>query len=165
MKINLNKFKKEVLDKKKETKKIFKSFQNEKSGALDKAFAENHDEVFEETDCLTCANCCKTATPVFKNKDIETISKRVKLKPQQFIEKYLYLDHENDYVLQSIPCSFLNNDNTCSIYDIRPLACQGYPHTNRRKMNSMLPLTEKNTTICPAANEIVKRVYAQLQGN
>lgn len=163
MEINLRKFKKEVEAKKKELKKIFKKFEKVKSGKLDRLFESNHDDVFAETDCLTCANCCKTATPVFKNKDIENISKRLKIKPKEFIDKYVYLDHENDFVLQKTPCSFLNKDNTCSIYDIRPAACAGYPHTNRRKINSMLALTEKNTTICPAANEVVERVFQALE--
>jgi Fe-S-cluster containining protein len=163
MEINLKKYRKDIDDTKKERKKIFKSFQKVKSGTLDRIFENKHEEVFEIIDCLECANCCKTATPVFKNKDIETISKRLRIKPKDFIEKYVYLDHENDFVLKKTPCSFLNKDNTCSIYDIRPAACAGYPHTNRRKINSMLELTEKNTTICPAANEIVKRVFAELE--
>jgi len=81
---------------------------------------ELHDETFEEIDCLTCANCCKTTGPLFTNKDIERISKHFRMKPSAFIDTYLRIDDENDYVLQTVPCSFLGSDNYCSIYKVRP---------------------------------------------
>mgnify|MGYP003719724549 CR=1 FL=1 len=67
-------------------------------------------------------------------------------------------DDENDYVLQSSPCTFLNDDNTCFIYDYRPQACREYPHTDRKKMHQILNLTLENTTVCPAVSEIVDRI-------
>lgn len=67
---------------------------------------ELHEDVFAHTDCLTCANCCKTTGPLFTQSDIERISKYLKLKPQQFIETYLRVDEDKDYVLQSVPCTF-----------------------------------------------------------
>jgi hypothetical protein len=55
-----------------------------------------HDAEFKKTDCLKCANCCKT-TGLF-SADIEQVSKYLKQKPQQFIEQYLRIDQ--DYVLK-----------------------------------------------------------------
>jgi Fe-S-cluster containining protein len=69
------------------------------------------------------ANCCKTTGPLFTSADIERISKHLRQKPQQFIEQYLrVIDEDQD--LQSVPCSFLNSDNSCFIYDVRPKACR-----------------------------------------
>ncbi len=72
---------------------------------------EIHKEEFSHTNCLDCANCCKTTGPLFTNKDIERISKYLKLKPQKFIEQYLHIDEDKDYVLQEVPCAFLDTDN------------------------------------------------------
>lgn len=119
-----------------------------------------HDEVFEEIDCLNCANCCKTTGPLFTERDIERIASHLKMKPYQFIEKYLHKDEENDWVLNELPCPFLGYDNYCMIYDVRPKACAEFPHTDRRKLYQINHLTIKNTLICPAAYEVVERMKA-----
>jgi hypothetical protein len=80
------------------------------------------------------------------------------MRPADFIEKYLRIDEDNDYVLQSVPCAFLDADNYCSVYEARPKACREYPHTNRKKMVRILDLTHKNTRVCPAVLEIVERL-------
>ncbi|MGM0498479.1 MAG: YkgJ family cysteine cluster protein, partial [Bacteroidota bacterium] len=30
-----------------------------------------HDDLFEEMDCLECANCCKSISPIIHEKDIQ----------------------------------------------------------------------------------------------
>lgn len=117
-----------------------------------------HDAEFKRTDCLECANCCKTTGPLFTNADIERIAKYLRLKPQQFITKYLRVDEEKDHVLQSVPCTFLDARNYCSIYDVRPKACREFPHTNRKKFYQIGDLTLKNVAICPAAFNIVEEM-------
>jgi len=84
------------------------------------------------------------------------------MKQSQFIEKYLRLDEENDYVLQKVPCTFLGTDNYCSIYDIRPKACREFPHTDRKKFQQISSLTLKNMAICPAAFNIVEEMKRHL---
>lgn len=129
---------------------------------LDHQFHQLHTSVFEEIDCLECANCCKTTSPIFTDKDIDRIAQHFRMRPVQFIEQYLYLDSEGHYVLKSAPCPFLGIDNYCSIYSERPRACREYPHTNRKRMGQILNLTIRNTLVCPAVLEIVerlKRVY------
>lgn len=121
---------------------------------VDVLFHEKHDEVFEVIDCLSCANCCKTTSPIFRTVDIDRLSKRLKMNSAAFVKQYLKIDNENDYVLQSSPCPFLLDDNKCSVYEDRPLACKEYPHTNRKKMQQILSLTRKNTEICPAVSRI-----------
>jgi len=85
------------------------------------------------------------------------------MKEQQFIETYLRLDDENDYVLQSVPCTFLGADNYCSIYDVRPKACSEFPHTDRKKFQQISNLTMKNVAICPAAYNIVEEMKKRIQ--
>jgi len=130
---------------------------------LDSIMEELHELEFEKTDCLQCANCCKTTSPIFTTKDIERISKSFRIKTRQFIDTYLNLDADSDYVLKSSPCTFLAADNTCNIYDVRPKACREYPHTNRKNFEKISDLTLKNVAICPATFNIVEALRAKLK--
>lgn len=130
---------------------------------LDDIFQEAHEEVFLETDCLRCANCCKTTSPVFYDRDIDRAAKALRLRPGDFITRYLRIDEEQDYVLKSAPCPFLGQDNRCSIYSDRPAACREYPHTNRKRIAQILPLTYRNTMVCPAVLRITELVRARLE--
>lgn len=121
---------------------------------VDGLFHQLHDEVFQDIDCLKCANCCKTTSPIFRDVDIERLAKRLKVSASDFTSSYLSLDSDQDYVLKSSPCFFLNDDNTCQVYEDRPKACREYPHTDRKKMHQILNLTLKNTEVCPAVSRI-----------
>jgi len=149
-------------DKQNENKKYFAKLRKKPPKNIDYVMQELHEVEFEKTDCLTCANCCKTTGPLFTNADIERISKHFKQKPQQFIDTYLRIDEDNDYVLQEVPCTFLGADNYCLIYDVRPKACREYPHTDRKKFQQISNLTIKNTAICPAVYNIVEAMKAKL---
>jgi len=150
-------------DKHSENKKFFSKLKKKPPKNLDYLMQELHEKEFQRTDCLSCANCCKTTGPLFTNLDIERISKHFKLKPQQFIAQYLRLDEENDYVLQHVPCTFLGADNYCSIYEVRPKACREFPHTDRKKFQQISSLTLKNVAICPAAFNIVEAMKKNIK--
>jgi Fe-S-cluster containining protein len=137
------------------TKKIFRKMKQAKPNDLDQKFHKGHEAEFKKMDCLSCANCCKTTSPIFRDADIRRISKHLRVKEGKFISDYLKMDEEQDYVLKSSPCSFLDNDNSCSIYDVRPLACREYPHTDRKNMFQVLEITAENSLICPAVARIV----------
>lgn len=141
-----------------ENKKFFQALKKKKPSSLDSDFHRLHEEVFSEIDCLHCANCCKTTSPIFYVRDIERIAKHLKMKSSDLIDKYLHIDEDGDYVLNSAPCAFLGADNYCTIYESRPDACREYPHTDRRKMHQVLDLALKNTAICPAVYTIVERL-------
>lgn len=133
-----------------------------KPADLDRRFHELHEDVFSSIDCLSCANCCKTTGPLFISSDIERIATHLRIKPGSFIDKFLRIDEDGDYVLKELPCPFLGADNYCSIYDLRPRACREYPHTNRKKMYQIMDLTARNTQVCPAAYHIVKRLESEV---
>jgi Fe-S-cluster containining protein len=129
---------------------------------LDEVTLEIHEEVFAATNCMDCANCCKTTGPLFERKDIGRIAKYLRMKPAQFEANYLRVDEDNDWVLQSVPCPFLAKDNACSIYDVRPKACREFPHTDRPKIHQIAALTQKNIAVCPAAFSIVEKMKERL---
>lgn len=142
-------------------KKVMRKLPDKK---LDAQLHRLHDEAFEQTDCLTCANCCKTTSPVFLESDIERMASGFKMKVSDFIARYLHCDEEGDYVLNEAPCPFLGHDNMCIAYDNRPKACREYPHTNRKKMRQIIALTLRNAEVCPAVFHILE-AWKEQTGN
>jgi len=58
---------------------------------LDKKIAIVEKEVWAETDCLSCANCCKTMTPTFNKQDQKRIAAYLNMTVEAFQKKYLIL--------------------------------------------------------------------------
>jgi len=145
-----------------ENKKFFTKLKKKPPKNLDYLMQDLHEAEFQKTDCLTCGNCCKTASPLFTNADIERISKHFRMKYQQFVGQFLERDEDGFMVLKSTPCTFLGADNACSIYDVRPKACREFPHTDRKKFQQISHLTLKNVAICPAAFNIVEAMKQKI---
>lgn len=146
-----------------ENKRFFSKLKKRPPNNLDYTMQELHQAEFKKTNCLDCANCCKTTGPLFTNTDIVRISKSLKQKPQKFIATYLRIDEDKDYVLKQVPCAFLGADNYCSIYNVRPKACREFPHTDRKKFQQITNLTLKNVAICPAAYNIVEDMKRRIK--
>jgi Fe-S-cluster containining protein len=156
--MNQKEFNKKANLEKKKNGLFFKKLKRTKPKNLDDLFHSAHHVVFEKTDCLSCANCCKTTSPIFYQKDIERTANALKLKVGEFLQQYLFMDEEGDFVLKTAPCPFLDEENYCKIYEDRPAACREYPHTNRKRMFQILDLTYRNTLVCPAVLEITRLV-------
>ncbi|MFN9711043.1 MAG: YkgJ family cysteine cluster protein [Bacteroidota bacterium] len=123
-----------------------------------KSLPDLHKAAFEKVDCLSCANCCKNYSPRFKTPDIKRISRHLGMRESAFIDQYLRLDEEGDYVVKSTPCTFLEQDNTCSIYDVRPSDCARFPYTNEDVLLKRPSLTLKNASFCPATYYVMERL-------
>ena len=124
---------------------------------------EFHEAAFQQIDCLQCANCCKGYSPRFKTPDIKRISRHLKMKESEFIERYLRLDADGDYVTRSVPCPFLGADNYCSIYDVRPSDCERFPYTDEDVLVKRPTLTLKNSTFCPIVYFVLERLLAAVK--
>jgi Fe-S-cluster containining protein len=148
-------------EQKSENISFLKKLKRKKPKDLDERFLFWHNKVFSEIDCLDCANCCKSISPVINDKDIQRIAAYLRMKPSIFVENYLHLDDEEDYVFNNTPCPFLMPDNYCSIYEQRPKACREYPHTDRRRMYQLLDLCLKNTEVCPAVYHILLKLRSE----
>lgn len=154
---------KKAIAKRKENKKFFERLKRNTPKDFDRQMHQLHEEVFACTDCLQCANCCKTTGPLLTQKDIERISKHTGVKPAEFEKSHLRLDEDGDWVFKQMPCMFLESDNRCGIYEIRPKACREYPHTDRVRQHQILNLTRKNTEVCPAVFQIVERLKSEIK--
>ena len=154
----IEQFHKQAKFKKKTNRNYYKRLGRKNTKGLDDVFHSLHESAFENIDCLECANCCKTTSPMFTKTDIKRIAKDQKMSVAEFSKKYLRVDEDGDTVLKSSPCPFLGEDNYCGIYEVRPKACREYPHTNRKQMHQILKTTYLNTLICPAVFEITEQL-------
>lgn len=146
-------------DKKEENEALLKRLENGPS--LDKAFQAAHEKAFEKIDCLQCANCCKTTSPILYQNDMDRIAGHIALSTGAFIQKYVEMDEDGDFVFNRTPCPFLGKDNKCEVYEVRPEACRDYPHTNRKNMIDVLDIALVNSLICPAGSKILSDLKEQ----
>lgn len=144
-----------------ETSLLVKKLKKKKPKNLDKTVHDLHEKAFDEFDCLDCANCCKTIGPRLTNKDIERLSKHLKIKTSDFINQYIITDEDGDFVFKEHPCPFLLPDNYCIVYENRPKACREYPHTDRKRFYQVLSLSHKNCETCPVVFDILGELKKQ----
>jgi Fe-S-cluster containining protein len=142
-------------------KKLEYFLKKEDKRKIMKQLPDIHEAAFEKIDCLDCARCCKNYSPRFKMPDIKRISKYLGLKETAFIDTYLAMDNEGDYVLQQKPCVFLGKDNACSIYEHRPSDCQRFPYTDEDTFFKRIPVTMKNAEFCPAVHSVMKDLLSK----
>ena len=152
-----------AVSKSQENKTFLNQLKKKKPKDLDTKAKEFHEEAFSEIDCLDCGNCCRGTGPLFIEKDIERVSKTLKMKEGDFTDQYLRKDEDGDWIFKSVPCPFLGDDNYCFIYENRPRACREFPHTDRRKLYQINHLTIKNIEICPAAYKIIEKLKEHYQ--
>ncbi len=144
-------------------RKIFRRFLNK----LEKNPPKNIDaitpkvdaEVWKEVDCLSCANCCKKMTPTFTNTDLKRISAHFNQSVDEFKKKWLRKERNGDWVNVTQPCQFLNmKTNMCSIYEIRPSDCAGFPHLKKKKFELYAHVHKQNIDYCPATFKMVEKL-------
>lgn len=142
----------------KENKAFLGKLRKKKNLKLERVLYELHEEAFALFDCLECANCCRSVSPIIYERDIDRISRHLKMRPSRMTEQYFQKDEEGDFVFKTTPCPFLMEDNYCSIYNVRPKSCRDYPHTNQIEFIRNYQVTIKNTYICPIAFHVVERL-------
>lgn len=110
-----------------------------------------------KTDCVDCANCCKTMSPTYTQRDIRRISKFKGMTVRAFKEKWLFKDKVGDWLNKSQPCQFLDlRTNLCGIYEVRPGDCAGFPHHGKKKIIDYGHVYKQNVEFCPATYRLVE---------
>ncbi len=116
-------------------------------------------EVWAEVNCLACSNCCRRMTPTYTFQDLKRISAHVGLSIKAFKEKWLYKNKEGEWMNRSQPCQFLDKQtNMCSIYEVRPADCAGFPHLNKKKMTEYMHVHKQNVEYCPATMKMIEKL-------
>ena len=129
--------------------------------AILKRLPELHEAATEKVNCLDCARCCKNYSPRFKTTDIRRISKHLNMRESELIDRHLNLDEEGDFVVKTHPCPFLNSDNTCSIYEVRPSDCARFPYTDEDVIVKRPRLTVKNASFCPITFYVLENLKTE----
>ena len=144
----------------------------------DKVAKQLTQEAFQIIDCTRCANCCKVMTPKFKLDEVERISGYLNIPTAEVISKYLKQvpskqgveDHYvsvgcDDEGNRKKPCSFLGEDNRCTIYEVRPEACEEFPYTHKENFADRKKVNIRNSTECPIVFWIVEQMGKKVLGS
>lgn len=104
-------------------------------------------------------NCCKEMSPTLDKEDVKTLAKALHLTQEEFKEKYVLTDDEEEgCCFKTKPCPFLGVDG-CLYYEYRPKDCRSYPHLHKENFVFRLMGVIENCSICP----IVFNVYESLK--
>ena len=162
--INLRLHKKKYLLTKKSLRYFLTKTENNPPDNLDEISEQIDKEVWKDTDCLSCANCCKTMSPTYTYQDIKRIAAHLNMRIKDFKEKWLYLDKKDkDWMNVSRPCQFLDKKtNMCSIYEVRPVDCSGFPHLNKKDMKDYIHVHKQNIEYCPATYKWVEKLQERI---
>ena len=116
-------------------------------------------EVWQETNCLACSNCCRVMTPTYSFEDLRRISAHCGMTIKAFKEKWLYKNKQGEWMNRSQPCQFLDRKtNLCTIYAIRPRDCAEFPHLTKKKMVDYMHIHRQNVQFCPATVKMVEKM-------
>lgn len=156
--MDLEQFRARAARKKEKLSFFLDQFETLVPGNLPEIVAEADEAVWKETDCTTCANCCKTMTPTFTKTDIARIAAHLGMTEKEFKAKWLYKEKETgDWLNTTQPCQFLEN-NKCSIYEVRPADCAEFPHHNKKPFDDYYDTFRANLVHCPATLALVEKV-------
>jgi len=164
--INLRKFKKKFEEKRRSLRHFITRSENNPPPNMEALAAPIEKEVWAQVNCLSCANCCKVMSPTYTSMDIKRITAHLGMRPKDFKEKWLYRDKkENEWMNKSLPCQFLElESNKCSIYEVRPADCAGFPHLIKKPMTDYMHVHKQNIEYCPATMLFVEKLYDTVKG-
>ncbi len=163
--VNLRQFRTNVQAYKKQMRHFLTRLENKPPKALHQMADHADKEVWQEINCLTCGNCCKVMTPTFTKTDIRRIAGHLQMTQDEFKEKWLRFDEKDkDWQNKKQPCQFLNlTDNKCSIYEVRPADCSGFPHLTKKKVTDYLHVHRQNIQYCPATYKWTEKMKTMMQ--
>lgn len=163
--VNFRSFKKQLLAKRKTFRRFLNKTEKTPPSNIDKITPIIAQEVWQEVDCLSCANCCKKMTPTFTKKDVKRISAHFNQTPEDFAKQWLRKDKIGDMINKTEPCQFLNlTTNMCSIYAVRPEDCAGFPHLSKKKYTDYAYIHKQNIDYCPATFKMVEKMIHRFEG-
>ena len=162
--VNLRLFRKSSLKSRRSLRSFLTKTENNPPRGLHGMVQHIDQEVWAETNCLSCANCCKKMSPTYTLKDIKRISSHLYMTVKEFKKKWLYFDKkEEDWMNVSRPCQFLDlKSNMCSIYEVRPKDCAGFPHLTKKHITDYMHVHRQSLEYCPATLKMVEKLREKI---
>ena len=162
--MNIKTFNRKTAKDRKPLQKFLKKLDKLVPEEMPQMVAEEDAKMWAETDCLSCANCCKKMTPTYTNADMKRIAAHLQMTIPAFKKKWLYQEKETgDWMNTSIPCQFLGGDNKCTIYEVRPDDCAQFPHHNKQPFDNYNDTFTQNIDYCPATYNLVQRLKKRVE--
>jgi len=161
--MDLEEFEKQAQEQRPELEGFLNKLDEMVPRGLSRIVAEEDAEVWKEVDCMQCAHCCKTMTPIFTKADIKRIASHFRMTPRAFYDKWLIKEEDSGNVVNAtLPCQFLV-DNKCSIYEVRPRDCAEFPHHDKRPFDLYNDTYNQNLHRCPATFKLVSRLKHRIE--
>ena len=82
-------------------------------------------KILKKIKCKKCGWCCKNQSAMLTIEDVKRLMVHFKCSYEQFSD--IYLDKKMKIPYLKSPCPFLDNENKCNIYHVRPKVCKIYP--------------------------------------
>ena len=144
---------------KKTLARFLRGLTHRKFRGLDAKAIELNKEAYKKVDCLKCANCCKTMHSTWKKAEVKRVAKHMGMSYKKYFDKHLVME-EGDIMNKKAPCQHLGKDNMCSIYEIRPSDCSGFPHTQNKGFKLYISGTHiQNMDYCPITVHVVDGLF------
>ncbi len=161
--VNLRSFRRIVSNQKKRIRSFLTRLEKNPPRGLDRLTIEADKLIWTRTNCLDCANCCKTMSPTYTKKDVQRIARHLNMTQKEFRDKWLYKDKSGDWMNKKQPCQFLDlKTNMCSIYAVRPRDCAGFPHHTKKRMVDYMHMYKQNIEYCPATFRVVEQIMEKV---
>ncbi len=160
--MNLSYFKRKAKENATGLKRFLKKLDRIVPEDFDKLIQEEDAKMWLQTDCMTCANCCKTMTPTYTKKDMTRIAAHLKMTTKELFDKWLKKDDNGDIVNREQPCQWLV-DNKCSIYEVRPADCAEFPHHNKKPFDLFNDTFAQNIDKCPATYRLISALKKRVE--
>ncbi len=163
--MDLQQFKRKVARNKKGLTKFLKRLDEKVPEDFNPLVNEVNKTVWRDVDCLSCANCCKTMTPTWTSKDVRRTADHLGITPEEFRSRWLYKEKETgDWMNRTTPCQFLDlNTNMCSVYEVRPADCRGFPHHTKKPFDLYNDMYIANIEHCPATFLFISRIKKRVE--
>jgi len=162
MVMDLKKFQRTAARKKNILGEFLDKFDHVVPPGMTKIVAAADTEVWEEVKCMECANCCKTMTPIYTPADVKRIAGHLEMSLVEFRENYLVKEEDSgNWINKTMPCTFLKHDK-CSIYEVRPADCAGFPHHSKKPFDAYNETFKNNLVHCPATLLLVDKLKKKI---
>ena len=160
---NLRSFRQKARHHKRSFRRFLTKFENNLPRNADEITARIEKEVWQEVNCISCANCCKVMSPTYTAADIRRIAAHKEMTTDEFKKKWLHKDRNGDWMNKSTPCQFLDlSTNMCSIYDVRPADCAGFPHLAKKRVKDYIHVHKQNIEFCPATYLLIEKLKTEI---
>jgi len=90
--------------------------------------------LWKHFECKKCGRCCRCIGLPFDAGKLGGIANFLGITEEEVVERYygkIVVEKGNRKIHfqdeKRTPCPFLNTDNNCSIYEVRPHGCRMYP--------------------------------------